>query len=397
MKLVFTLALRDLLREKLHLVCNVAVLVGIIVPLLVLFGVKNGVYEALLGRLLSNPATLQVNTVGNNSFAAEDAAEIRTWAEAGFVTLKTRSLFDFVNIRPVDGRQKRDAVLIPSGAGDPTLPQGISLEERRIAISEPLATQLDLSPGDPVHLITQASERPRQMRLEATVAAVIPANRLRGRSILADIEVLDLVEAFYDEYAIPAHGITEGRPLSERIPSFEGIRAYAAELELLGPLQNRIETRFGISTEARTAEVEGTLGLGRNLNIALALTAAIAAFGLGATLIFSFWGEVARKRQMIASLSLIGIPENRLWIFPVSQAFATACLGLVASFLLFVFCATLAQNLFGSGFETKLVRLSLSNVVMVILGVLAFVTISSFFAARQITRIDPAIVLREAV
>lgn len=397
MRLIFDLALRDLLREKLHMICNVAVLVGIIVPLLVLFGVKNGVYEALIGRLLSNPATLQVNTTGNNNFTPEDAQMIRDWPEAGFVTLKTRSLFDYVNIRAVDGRESRSAILIPSGLGDPTLPEGLDLQEGRIAVSEALATQLRLTVGTPVHLFSQATERPRQLRLDATIAAIIPKDRMRGDSVLADIALLDLVEAFYDEYALPEHGITEGRPLAGRVPSFEGVRAYAADLQSLGALQNRIEARFGIATEARTREVEGTLGLGRNLDIALALTAAIAALGLAATLIFSFWGEVARKRHMIASLALIGVPERRLWMFPVVQAFVTACLGLICSFALFAICAMLAQKLFGAGFSDGLVRLSSGNVVAVIVAVLMLVTLASLFAARSITRVDPAIVLRESV
>lgn len=112
MKLLASLALKDLLRERMQLLCNVAVLAGVLVPLLVLLGVKNGVYDALIGRLLSDPAALQIDTSGNQSFRAEDAEEVRGWPEAGFVTLKTRSLFDFVNVREVGGRGKRDAILV---------------------------------------------------------------------------------------------------------------------------------------------------------------------------------------------------------------------------------------------------------------------------------------------
>ena len=99
MRIVADLALRDLMRQKVHLVCNVAVLAGVLVPMLVLFGVKNGVYDALVGRLLDNPATLRIDTSGNSAFTDADAAEVRGWPEAGFVTLKTRGIFDFINVR----------------------------------------------------------------------------------------------------------------------------------------------------------------------------------------------------------------------------------------------------------------------------------------------------------
>ena len=106
--LVASLALRELLRDRVGLICNVAVIAGVVVPLLLLFGVKNGVYDALIGRLLSNPATLQIDTAGNNAFTEADLAELRGWPETGFATLKTRSLFDYVNLRSVEARQTRE-------------------------------------------------------------------------------------------------------------------------------------------------------------------------------------------------------------------------------------------------------------------------------------------------
>ena len=98
MFLIAKLALKDLTFQKVHLICNVAVLAGVLVPLLVLFGVKNGVYDALIGQLLSNPRSLQIDTSGNTEFLAADADEVRGWAETGFVTLKTRSQFDFAHL-----------------------------------------------------------------------------------------------------------------------------------------------------------------------------------------------------------------------------------------------------------------------------------------------------------
>ena len=107
---------------------------------------------------------------------------------------------------------------------------------------------------DVLDVITQAEDRPRQLRLPLTVSAVLPESGVSGRAVLARIDVLDLVEAFYDAYALPDHGITQGRPLSSRQAEFEGLRVYAANLEALAPLQNRIETTFDVRTEARTAE-----------------------------------------------------------------------------------------------------------------------------------------------
>ena len=394
--LILRLALRDLFFQKVHLICNIAVLAGVLVPLLVLFGVKNGVYNALIGELLSNPRSVQIDTSGNATFSAADAEKVRGWPEAGFVTLKTRSQFDFVNVRLEGGRQKRDAILIPSGAGDPNLPAGLELGATSAVVSAQLAAQLEISAGDRIDVITQAEDRPRQLRVQLDVAAVLPPDRASGRAVLAQIEVLDLVEAFYDAYALPEYGITQGKPLSERAAVFEGMRVYAVGLHELAPLQNRIESEFGIRTEARTAEVQGVLSLGRNLNLALLLTASVASLGLAAALVFGFWGEVQRKRQVLAALALMGLGGQRLWLFPMVQALVSSALALAVSFALLGLAALVAEQMFDSGLAAGgLVQISGGQVVAIITAVSIFVIASSLFAARAVLRIDPATVLRE--
>ncbi|MEM8580053.1 MAG: ABC transporter permease [Pseudomonadota bacterium] len=396
MRLLVGLALKDLVRDRMQLVCNIAVLAGVLVPLLVLLGVKNGVYDALIGRLLSDPAALQIDTSGNQRFTTEDAQEVRSWSESGFVTLKTRSLFDFVNVREVGGRGKRDAILVPSGTGDPTL-GGVALQEGQAVLSASLAEQLNLANGSEIQVITQAEDRPRQLAVSLEVAAILPAELMGGRAVLADLSVLDLVEAFYDAYALPEHGISEGRDLSQRTADFEGMRVFAVDITQLAQLQNRIEAHFNTRTEARTAEVESVLNLGRNLDLALVMTACVAAVGLAAALVFGFWSEVARKRRVLATLALMGLNARSLWVFPLVQALACGGLGLMVSFALYAVAARVATALFAAGMpsEQSLVSLSFSETLVISSGVLAFVAATALFAARAASRADPAMVLRE--
>lgn len=396
MKLLAELALRDLLRDRAHLICNVAVIVGIVLPLLVLFGVKNGVYDVLLHRLLSNPATLQIDTAGNESFTTDDLSQVRSWPETQFATLKTRSLFDFVTVRPQTGGARQEAVLEASGPGDPRLPDAAEIALYRVVISQRLSEQAELSIGDGVLLITQGENRPRQLALEATISGIALPEQVPGRVVLADIALLDLVEAFYDGYAIPDHGITEGRPISDRVPAFEGMRIFADRLESLAPLQSRIEDTFAISTQARTREVQSVMGLGRNLNLALMLTVTIATMGLLATLIFSFWAEIARKRRMVAILGLLGLPARQIAVYPVIQAGVTASVALVLSFLLLRVCSGIVDRLFELGDQPGgLVSVSLAEGVLIALATLVIVMASSALAVWQAMKTDPAIILRE--
>ncbi|MCE8458450.1 ABC transporter permease, partial [Rhodovulum sulfidophilum] len=156
MRLLVTLALRALFRDWIFLLCNVAVLAGVIVPLLVLYGVRNGVYDALIGDLMSNPATLQIDTAGNQSFTPADLAEVQGWEDVGFATLKTRSIFDYVNVRATGGRGRQEALIAPSGRGDPMIAPLPGLGADEVAVSPALAAQLGLAPGDRVEIFTQA-------------------------------------------------------------------------------------------------------------------------------------------------------------------------------------------------------------------------------------------------
>jgi putative ABC transport system permease protein len=395
--LVAWLAWRDLMRDRFFLFCNVAIMVGVLVPLLVLFGVKNGVYQALIGQMLANPATLQIDSVGNRTLTEAEIAPIRDWPEVAFVTPRTRSLFDQVNVRPQDGRRMRAAILIPSGAGDPSLPAGFAPTMDSVAVSPALARNLDLAPGSGIDLVTQAEGRPRQLRLAVTVGAILDEIATSGDTILAPFELLDLIEAFYDAYALPDHGITAGRPLAERVPVYQGVRLYARELEGLAALQTRVEGALGLGTRARTREVQSLLGLGRNLDRALLLTAATAGLGMIAALVFAFWTEVMRKRGVLASLAMLGLSGPALALFPLIQAGVTAVIGLALSGIVYLGAARVAAMLFGAGLPegAALTLITPGQMAAIGGGVLALVVIAAGLSAWGALRLDPARVLRE--
>lgn len=395
--LIASLAWRDLMRDRFFLFCNIAVIVGILVPLLVLVGVKNGVYAALIGEMLADPANRQIDTLGNAVFVESDLAPLRDWPEIAFLTPKVRGQFDYMNVRAKDGRRMRPAVMIPTGAGDPTLPADVEIGPGEVAVSAQLAAQLDLAKGASLQLVSQAEGRARQLVLPVTVAAVLPESATAGRAVMARFEMLDLIEAYYESYSLPDHGITGTRALSDRVPSYEGVRVYAKRLEDLAALQARIEEQLSIGTSARTREVESLLGLGRKLNLALGLTAGLAAIGLGAALVLGFWSDVIRKKPVLAGIALLGVPGTTIALFPMVQALITALSGLALAFPLYLVAGQVAGALFGQGLPdgAPMTVLPFSQGLAIVLGVLVLVLGASAVAAISAQRLDPASVLRE--
>lgn len=230
-----------------------------------------------------------------------------------------------------------------------------------------------------------------------TVALVLAEAATAGRAVLAPFQLLDLIEAFYDSYSLPEHGITGTRDLADRVPTYEGVRVYAGRLEDLAALQARLEEQLSIGTTARTREVDSLLGLGRKLNLALALTAGLAALGLGAALVLGYWSDVSRKKMVLAGIALLGVPGRTLAVFPVVQALITSILGLFISFLLYLVAGRLASAMFGQGLAdgAALTHIPFLQGLAICLAVLLLVLLSVTMAAWSVQRLDPASVLRE--
>ncbi len=174
---------------------------------------------------------------------------------------------------------------------------------------------------------------------------------------------------------------------------------HARRLEDLAALQARIERHLSIGTTARTRDVESLLGLGRKLNLALGLTAGLAALGLGAALVLGFWSDVSRKKVVLAGIALLGVPSRQLALFPVVQALITSLFGLTISFMFYLIAGQIAAELFGQGLpgEAGLTRITLPQGLAICTGVLMLVLGAAGVAAWSAQRLDPASVLREGV
>ena len=399
LKLALILAWRDLWHDRFFLICNAAVLVGVVVPLMVLYGTKNGVTQALLEDLMSNPTVLQIDTLGNKSFTPDQLHEIATWPEVAFVAPRARNAFDSVNLRRDGGRTIIAATLLPSGAGDPNLPPELDLPVGTVALSELAAGRLEATVGDTLDIVGQieAGQRPGNLRVQAVVTHIVPSSRIDGASVLGPFELVDAFEALYEGYSVPQFGLELGLPADTRVAAFEGVRVFARDLLDVVPLETRLGATLDVATRGSSADIAALFGLSRNLTLVLGITAALAAIGLGAALMTGSYANVVRKRLGLASLSMLGVPGRALAAIPVIQALLTALLGLFVAFPSFWLGAALIDTLFGQSLpgESPVAFLRPVEAMALFIGVLALSAVAAALASRSATKIDPASVLRE--
>lgn len=397
MKLI-RLALADLLNERVHLACSVATIIGVVVPLTILLGVKTGVFAALMDDLRADREILRVTIPGDHRFSLDDAAEVRRWAETGFVVVNTRAIARRLNVKRHDGDRIRGIGLVPTGPGDPLLPSDTVITGLEVAVSAALAAQLELAPGDRlVTAIGRGEPITDRLAISLKVSEVLPRIALDGETVLMDPATMDLFEAYYDGYALPEWGLDVGRPLAERHVEYESLRVYARDLTDVAPLEAKLRARFDVAANSRAAQVAGVLSLGSNLNLALSLVALAALGGLFAALVSSFWAVVQRKRLMLATLGLVGVSPLGLALVPVVQAAATALIGGVASLMLLAVFALVAEVLFAGALPggAAVIRLEAMTLVAIMAGVVLLAVMAAFVAARTAAQLDPAIVIRE--
>lgn len=396
MMYLVNLALTDLWKDRLALICNAALIAGILVPLLVLMAAKSGVYGHMLKDLSDDPKILKIETTGNLPISPQVLATVQSWPEVAFAVLRPRAFSDNLQVySPVSGKTE-DAVVLTTGLGDPYIGPGIDLGPGDLVMTQDIAQKLKVAVGDPVELISALANRPRQMLVPMRVVHVLPETGLRGGTVLALPQTVDLFEAFIDNYAVPQFGIVDGKSLSGRVAVYERLRVHATRLEDVADLQHRIETVLGLRTQADSQRIESTLGLGRNLTLSLNLLTVVGLAGLSAALAFGFWADVHRKKVVLATLALLGLPAPFLVAYPVIQSLATSLAGLLLSFAAYGLAKLVADHLFTGMLDgASLLILSGRQMAEVAAGIVGLVAITASFAGMRCRRFDPALVLRE--
>lgn len=391
------LAIKELLDEKVQVVCIVALIAAIAAPIMLLLSVKTGVMETLVGELRKNPEMRQLYVRGNNEFGNTELETIRGWAQSGFVVPEARSLARRLQMKRPGGRKFFSVTLVPTAAGDPLLPADTILSEGEVAVSARLGRVLELQSGDVLTAYGRRGNPPTALlRRDLRVAYILPVGALGGWAVLMNADEIDRIEAFYDGYALPKLGVPNGRDPSSRPASFESFRIFATDIADVAELEVRLETLLGVQVMSQAGKIGSILDLSKNLALALAVLVVVGLVGLAIALASLFWSTVQRKKLSLSLLALMGMGPRDLAAIPVIQALICALAGSLLT-LTVAIAGAFATNML---FADRLPRGSAVAVVhishlLVVSATICLVSIAaSLVAARVAARSDPAAVIR---
>ncbi|RLT93811.1 ABC transporter permease [Ketobacter sp.] len=335
------LALKDLWDDKFVSLCVVASLVAVIAPLMLLFGLKNGVVTQLRQELLSNPEIRAVKIVGNHRLTRDWIATLQKQPAVGFVMPMTRSLNLEVSLLKDHRHFLENVELLPSGAGDPLLqsrdtilapPQG----RDEIVISQAVATRLGVQPGETVQLVVvrQLDGQRERGKRELVVVAIVPQEVFPRPVALVSLTLLVAIEDFKDGYRVDAFGVTTGRLQEAERTQFAKVRLYANTLDDVARLDDWLGGH-NIDALTQRSEIESVKAVDRLLTIIFSIIAWTAVLGAVAALIGALLSNIDRKRKSLAMLRLMGLIGQDIVFFIMAQTTVLAGIAFVVALLLF--------------------------------------------------------------
>jgi putative ABC transport system permease protein len=344
--MILRLALSDLRHERVLFLCSALGCAAVLAPLIVLFGLREGVVAGLRAELLEDPRAREVVSVVNRTIEPAVLARLAADPRVAFLVPRTRALSATIVLenpaRPGSGVRVE---LLPTAADDPLLPGRSAMNADELVLSAAALQRLGLDVGDRVLAsVPRVREGQREaLTLEMRVAAVAPLSAAVREAAFATLPVLLLTEDFLDGQAGP-----DARPGSEaeaRTRLFAGFRLHAARIDDVPTLDRDLRAE-GIEVASRADAVAGLLRLDRNLALLFLAIAGAGGAGYLVSLGVGLWAQVERKRRDIALLSLLGLKRRALLMLPLVQAAAVALVGALLAFAIAAAVATVLNRAF---------------------------------------------------
>ncbi len=342
--MILRLALADLRHERVLFLCSALGCAAVLAPLIVLFGLRQGVVAGLRAELLEDPRAREIVSVVNRTLEPEVLARIAADPRVAFMVPRTRALSATIVLenpsRPGGGLRVE---LLPTGQGDPLLPGLSVIDMDELVVSATALQRLGLNVGDPVLASVARSQGGVRevLTLPMRVGGVAPLTAATRDAAFAALPVLVLTEDFLDGSAA-----TDARPDANLPPRpFAGFRLHVARLDDVPALDRELRLS-GIEVASRAEAVAGLLRLDRNLALLFLAIAGAGGAGYLVSLGVGLWAQVERKRRDLALLSLLGLRRRGLLMMPLLQAAAVALAGALLAFAIAASVATVLNRAF---------------------------------------------------
>jgi putative ABC transport system permease protein len=374
-------------------------LAAVLVPLLLIAGLKNGFIEGMLAQLRADPRNLEVIIVGNRSLDAAWFNTIKTSPAAGFVIPNTRSLSATITLANAQGGISGDVQMIPTAPGDPLLADlPVPIEDDAVVLSEATARKLNVKAGDTVRGAVQrrmngqdqASVRP------LLVQAVAPENLATGDFAFVSLRLLVLSEDYRDGN-VESINIPGSDEAALQGRAYASARLYARDLDQVEALAQAVE-QTGVSVRLRSQQIAVVRTLDHGLNWVAGIIVALGMVGVVCSIAVSQWLGVERRRREISVLRLIGLTRANALLMLVAEALVVAACAFGIACIIFLILSPLADRLIAAVqiIDGPICRLAPQQFLLLFVVTAIAGGLGALIGGARVLGIEPAECLREA-
>ncbi len=402
LKIAVKLAAKDWIHEGLLSWCAVIALASMLAPVLVLWGVRNGIVDSMREKLKQDPEVLLLTPAGGGvegSYSASLVEELGKLPGATFAIGRTRAIANDLTLSAND--RSLTIELEPCAPDEPTL-KHFSLQapkdgqEPEIILSHPAAAELSARTG--TLLTARLGRRTSEGTLESApftfkLAGILPADATGRKIGFAPSNALEDIQDYRDGIAVPRRNFSGIPRQGER--RYASFRLYAKDLGAVEQLAKALQEK-GISARTKAKEIATIRYIDASAFLLIGIIAAAVALGIIAFTSSSALGSVRRKYDSLGMLRLLGFSRLELLFFPLTGMLLTVLLGSSLASLIYSVVAYAIERLFNEQ-AGGLALCSLSPLEHVTaMGVIAlFSCLSTAYAAYKAANIEPSSVIRE--
>jgi putative ABC transport system permease protein len=380
-----------------------------LVPLLTIFGLKDGIVGTLENRLLSDPRTLELTSVGHPNFPPSFFEDLARDPDVTYVVPDTRELSNFIHIG-TPGREPLRVETVPTSAGDPlaglasasAVPGAAGRDPglREVYLSQPAAEALGAGPGSAVtgtvsRTVNGFVER---AQVELRVLGVVPGDAVDSPAALASLPLMRAAEDYRSGFGNPMLGWEGGDPAAfpPEGAVFQRFRLYARDLDAVGRLRERLEGQ-GVMVKARSAEIQRVRTMDTAFSVVVLTLLCVVGAGAFASAASGSVDQVLKNRRSLACLALLGLGRRHLLAF---SSFLAAFSGFLASLLaggLFLATARILNYLFMGSIRNveRFCQLSWGKLAFASGAVVVFMIAASLAAYSALSDIEPSEGMRD--
>lgn len=403
---IIILAIRDMVHDRMMSICHVMGMMAVLVPLLILFGLKTGYISGLTDRMLRAVEMRKLHALLLDRLPLSEIDRMKAGdSRIAFLVPGTREMAATLPLLKNPNTQAiaEHVTIGTTRPGDPVLPEAIRTTQLglfEVVLSKPLADQLQATAGS--RLTASVTRRDdhhgafEHTEPQLTVTAVLDRDATPGASrlILTSMAFAEGVERYIDGSA--REGIA---PAQDDAPpfTFATVRIHAARLEDVPGLHADLARNPRMEIASQEGAVRSLLDLDRTLTRAYWVIAGVGSAGYVAALIATMFANVQRKRYALAVLGAIGIPGPTLILFPIAQALSLSLAASILSLLAYAVAAQILDRLFRSagGAADVVSHLSALHAAVAVLVSCLAAILAAGLTSKAISSIDPSEVLHE--